>query len=139
METPVEGVGARTDRVAQSAVGIALLAGFVFRVPLVVPVVALVLGVGALGGPRLNPLNYVFDHWIGPRIPTRGDVAEEPIPASTVRMQDAFAAAVLAVASIAFAFGIGIAGWALAVAEAVVAIVAATTRVHVGERLRRGL
>jgi hypothetical protein len=139
VETPVEGVGARTDRVAQSAVGIALLAAFVFRVPLVVPVVALLLAAGALVGARRSPLIYAFDRWIGPHLPARGEGTEEPIPASTVRMQDAFGAGVLAIASVAFVFGIGIAGWALAIAEAVVAIVAATTRIHVGERLRRGL
>ena len=38
MNQPVEGVDARTDRFAQGAVGVALLAAFVFRVPLLVPV-----------------------------------------------------------------------------------------------------
>jgi hypothetical protein len=59
------------------------------------------------------------------------------VPAATVRAQDALAAAVLLVAALAFPIGIGLVGWILVLAVAVVAIIAATTRVHVADRLLR--
>jgi hypothetical protein len=134
----VGGVDARTDRVAQGAVGIALLAAFVFRIPWLVPVLALLLAVGALGGPEANGLHRVFERWIAPRLPApRDDVSEGTVPRSTVRGQDALAAAILTVASLVFALGIGPVGWLLALAEAVIAIIAATTRVHVADRVLR--
>ena len=64
-------------------------------------------------------------------------VAEEKVDSATVRAQDALAAAVLAVAAVAFLLGIGLVGWLLVIAEAVVSIVAATTRIHVADRLRQ--
>jgi len=136
---PVEAVEARTDRVAQGAVGIALLAAFVFRLPWLVPAVALVVAIGALGGPRANALHYVFERWIAPRLPSPSTVAPEPkVAGATVRAQDALATAILLAATFAFILGVGFVGWFLVVAEAVVAIMAATTRIHIAERLRRG-
>ena len=142
MSAPVEGVDARTDRVSQSAIGIALLAAFVFGFPWVVPAFVLILGIAALAGPRANALNYVFERWVAPRIPSRlsrseAAATEPPIPYGTVRAQDALGSVVLLAASFAFALGVGMVGWLLAVAEAVAAIVAATTRVHIADRLRR--
>jgi hypothetical protein len=137
---PVEGVDARTDRVAQGAVGVALLAAFVFRIPWLVPVLSLLLAVGALAGPQANGLHVVFERWVSPRLPARWSTAPEAkVPEPTVRAQDALGAVILAVASLAFLFGIALVGWALALAEAVIAIIAATTRIHLGERLRRAL
>ena len=140
MNQPVEGVDARTDRVAQGAVGVALLAAFVFRIPWLVPVLSLLLAVGALAGPRANGLHVAFERWVSPRLPAPWSTSPEAkVPEPTVRAQDALAAVILAVASLAFLFGIAIVGWALALAEAVIAIIAATTRIHIGERLRRAL
>jgi Domain of unknown function (DUF4395) len=137
---PVEGVDARTDRVTQGAVGVALLAAFVFRIPWLVPVLSLLLAAGALAGPQANVFHLAFERWVGPRLPAlRNTSPEAKVPEPTARAQDALAAVILAVASFAFLFGIAIVGWALALAEAVIAIIAATTRIHVGERLRRTL
>ena len=135
-------VDARTDRVAQGAVGVALLAAFVFRVPWLVPGLAVVVAAGALGGPRANALHRIYERALAPRLPGPAPVAEggdvePPIAASTVRAQDALAAVILAVASFAFLLGIALVGWLLALGEAVIAIVAATTRVHLGDRVRR--
>ena len=140
MNQPVEGVDARTDRFAQGAVGVALLAAFVFRVPWLVPGLSLLLAVGAVAGPQASGLLLAFERWVIPRLPApRNAEPEVPVPAPTVRAQDALAAVILAVASLAFLLGIAIVGWALALAEAVIAIIAATTRIHVGDRLRRAL
>lgn len=137
---PVEGVAARTDRVAQGAVGIALLAAFVFRIPWLVPALALILAVGALGGPHANALHFVFERWIAPRLPAGMNTnLEASIPAPTVRAQDALETAILVIAGVGFAIGISLVGWILVIAEAVLAILAATTRVHVADRVRRSL
>ncbi len=137
MNEPVEAVDARTDRVTQGAVGIALLAGFVFRVPWVVPVVGIITAVAALGGPGANVLHWIFERLIAPRLPSPGAIAAEPkVLGTTVRAQDALATVILLVATLTFALGIGLVGWILAVAEAVIAIMAATTRIHIAERLR---
>jgi hypothetical protein len=140
VEGPVGWVSARTDRVAQGVVGVALLAAFVFRVPWIVPGLALVLAAGALAGPRVNAFHGVYERWIGPRLPGRTAVAgsdDAPIAAATVRAQDALGAVILGAASLAFLVGIGLVGWLLALGEAVIAIVAATTRIHLGDRVRR--
>lgn len=115
----------------------ALMAAFVFRVPWLVPALSLLLAVGALAGPRANALHRASERWITPRLPPPTVVGPEgTVAVATVRAQDALAAAILAVASLAFLFGVAIVGWALALAEAVVAIIAATTRIHAGDRLR---
>jgi hypothetical protein len=135
---PVDEVAARTDRVAQGVVGVALLAAFVFRVPWLVPALALVLAIGALAGTQANGLHVVFNRWIAPRLATRiATSTEGAVPAATVRGQDGLAAIVLTVASFAFVLGISLVGWLLALAVAVMAIVAATTRIHLADRLRR--
>jgi hypothetical protein len=137
---PVEGVDARTDRVAQGTVGVALLAAFVFRIPWLVPGLSLLLAFGALAGPRANGLHRALERWVTPRLPAPSATAEEEtVAVPTVRAQDALAAAILAAASFAFLLGIGLVGWVLALAEAVIAIIAATTRIHLGDRLRRAL
>lgn len=125
---------------AQGVVGVALLAAFVFRVPWLVPGLALLLAVAALGGPEANGLHLVFERWIAPRLPARRDsVTEGSIPGSTVRAQDALAAAILTLASLVFALGIGPIAWLFVIAEAVIAIVAATTAVHLADRVLRRL
>jgi Domain of unknown function (DUF4395) len=135
---PVEGVDARTDRVAQGVVGVALLGAFVFRIAWLVPALAALLAIAALAGPRANGLHRVWERWIAPRLPRVGDTNAEPgIATMTVRAQDALAAAILAVASLAFVLGIGPFGWLLTIAEAVIAILAATTGIHLAERIRR--
>ena len=72
MNQPVEGVDARTDRFAQGAVGVALLAAFVFRVPWLVPGLSLLLAVGAVAGPQASGLLLAFERWVIPRLPTPG-------------------------------------------------------------------
>ncbi|MCU1465373.1 MAG: hypothetical protein JWM72_1301 [Actinomycetia bacterium] len=139
---PLDGVAARTDRVAQGVVGVALLAAFVFRIPWIVPVLALLLAVAALAGPKADAIHIVFERWIAPRLPApRGasldTTAEEKVPFPTVRAQDGLAAGLLLVASFAFPIGIALVGWILVLIVAVAAIVAATTRIHVADRFRR--
>jgi hypothetical protein len=135
---PPPGVAARTDRVAQGVIGVALLAAFVFRIPWIVPALALLLAVAALAGPKADAIHLVFERWIAPRLPESRDTAvEDTVPFPTVRAQDGLGAALLLVAGFAFPIGIGLVGWILVLVVAVAAIIAATTRVHVADRFRR--
>ncbi len=140
MNQPVDAVDARTDRAAQATIGVVLLAGFVFRVTWVVPLLGVVVGVAALAGPEANVLHRVFERLVAPRLPApRDHVSERTVAVDTVRAQDGLAAVILLVAALALVLGVGPVGWMLVVAEAMVAILAATTRVHAGEWLRRHL
>jgi hypothetical protein len=116
-------------------VGVLLLAGFVFREPVIIPILAILLGLGALLGPSANPFHRAYAAWLLPRL-HRDGVQVDP---QTIRAQDAFAAIVLAVASLAFAVGLAGFGWLLVLVEAVVAVLAATTMVHVGARVTERL
>jgi hypothetical protein len=128
-----EPVDARRDRLAQSLVGIVLLGGFVFRVPLVMPIVAIVLAIGAAGGPAANPLHWAFDRFVAPRL--------EPVTATvdgaSIRASDIAGSATLGVASLLWLVGLGSAGWLLAIVVAIAAIIAATTRIHLADLLLR--
>jgi hypothetical protein len=130
----VDKVDARTDRVVQGAVGVILLGAFVFRFGWLVPALGLVLAPGAIAGPGMQPLIQGFDRFVAPRLPA-GEAAV--IPASTVRAQDILTVAGIALASVIIAVGVGLLGWLVVIALAVVALIAATTRLHLGERLLR--
>ena len=132
---PSASTDARGDRIVQALVGVLLLAGFVFREPIIVPILGLVLFLGALRGPVTNLLHRAYGAWLQPRLGPGGGT----IDPQTIRAQDAFAAIVLGVASLAFAVGLAGFGWLLVVAEAVVAVLAATTMVHLGARLTERL
>jgi hypothetical protein len=60
-----EPTDARALRFEQAVVTVALLAGFVFGVPLVIPVVALLLGAAVVAGARANAFFQVYDALFG--------------------------------------------------------------------------
>ena len=124
-------VDARADRIVEGVVGIVLLAGFVFRLPWLVPVLTVILAVGAAAGPRANLFHLGFSRLLAPRLPH----VEASVPAATIRAQDALLAGLGAVASLAFLVDIYVLGWPFVIAAALVAILASTTTIHVGERL----
>jgi hypothetical protein len=131
--SPARGVDARGDRLVQGSVGVLLLAAFVFRIPLLVPIVGALLAVGAAIGPRANPLHLAFDRFLAPRLGPGVPL----IDPQTVRRQDALIAGLCAIATIGFGLGIGLVGWFVVVVAAIVAIFAATTRIHLGDQLGR--
>jgi len=130
-------VDARADRAVQATIAVLILGGFVFRQPLIVPLVLLPEALGALGGPARHPLYVLARRFVVPRLP----LGDETQDAATIRAQCAVAVALLGVASLAFVVSVDALGWAAALLEAGVAMIAATTRVHAGAalvaRLRR--
>jgi uncharacterized protein DUF4395 len=130
-------VDARADRGVQAAIAVLILGGFVFRQPWVVPLVLLPEALGALGGPARDPLYLLAGRIVASRLPP----GEEAQDAATIRGQSVVAVVLLGVASVAFLFSVDALGWAFALVEAGIAVIAATTRVHAGAaliaRLRR--
>jgi cobalamin synthase len=134
-EAARDAVDVRTDRVVQATVGVLLLAAFVFRLPWLPPILAIALACGALAGPPANPFHWAFTTWISPRLPA----AEGTVPASVVKAQDALEAVILLVGALFYAMGLAPPAWLLTIVAAIIAIVAATTRVHLGDELRHVL
>jgi hypothetical protein len=126
---------ARADRWVEAAVAVVLLAAFVFRQPLFVPVVGLLLAIGAAVGPSGDPLHIAYTSVISPRLPPLDD----RIAVAVVRAQDAVGAVLLGVASLAFLVDIAVLGWLFTLAVAALTAVAASTGFHVGELLLRRL
>jgi hypothetical protein len=132
-----EPVDVRADRVVQGVITVIALGAFVFHAPIVIPVLAVVLGAGALIGPKGNAFHRLFIALVGPRL----SPATAVVPAETVQAQDALGAVLLAVAALCNLIGLGGLGSILTLIEAGAAVVAATTAVHVGalvvDRIRR--
>jgi hypothetical protein len=128
-----EPVDARSDRLAQSLVGVVLLAAFVFRIPWALPVMAALLGIGAVLGPGRNPIHWAFARYAAPRL----EPPTATIEAQTIQASDIAGASLLALGLLLWIAGIGTLGWLLALLVAVAAIIAATTRIHLAERILR--
>lgn len=120
-------VDARADRAAQAFIGVLLLAAFVFRLPWLVPVVIIGLAGAALAGPRADPLVWVFHRFVAPRL----KASDQTIDARTVQLQDLSTVGLTVVATLSLLV-LPIFGWLVVVVTAIVAVVAASTGVHVG-------
>jgi hypothetical protein len=127
-----DAIDSRADRTAQGLVAVVLLAAFVFRQIWIVPVLAVLVGSGAAFGPGGNPFLRLFTGFISPRI-SKPTTFEEP---TTVRDQDILAVALLGVAIVAVVISLNVVAWIMALAEAGIAVIAATTGVHVGVVVR---
>ncbi len=118
----------RGPRFNQAVLTAALLGGFVLDVPLVAPVFAVALFLGAAFGPRYGPFLRLYVEAIKPRLGPPAEL-EDPRPPR-------FAATVgvifLTAATVAFAAGAVGFGWALTLIVAVLAGLAATTGLCVG-------
>jgi hypothetical protein len=113
----------RELRAAQGAIAVLLLGAFVFRVPALVVGIAVVVAIGAGFGPQVNAFNATYRAVVGPRLAAPRDV----VTRNSARALDALDAALLAIASAAFAVGIDAMAWAFALLAAAVATVEATT------------
>lgn len=118
----------RGPRFNQSMLTIGLVVGFVFQWWYMVPILAVVLFLGAAFGPRYGPFLWVYAHVIRPRLAAPAEL-EDPRPPR-------FAATVgvifLTAATLAFLVGATTLGWALALVVAVLAALAAVSGICVG-------
>jgi Domain of unknown function (DUF4395) len=125
-------VDARADRAAQAFVGVFLLGAFVFRLPWLVPLLALALAGAAIAGPRLNPFLFVYDRLVAPRL----GAVDQRVDATTVQMQDVFTVGLVVLATLGLVL-IKPFGWLVVIVAAIAAVLAASTGMHVGATVLR--
>lgn len=121
-------IDARGPRFNQACIAAVLLVAFVGNWPLVVPGVAVALLAGAALGPRFGPFLAFFATVVKPRLGPPSEL-EDPRPP---RFAAAFGALVLAAATVAILADQVDLGWALALAVAVLAGLAAGSGICVG-------
>ena len=125
-----EPVDVRADRAVQGAVAVVTLGAFVFRQPWVIPVLGVLVGAGALLGPGRQPVPPALRRRSSrpgcrPRPPRRAG-RDDPGPGRARGRRCSASATLLLL------IGLGGVAWIVALAEAGVAAVAATTGVHLG-------
>ncbi len=125
-------IDGREVRGAQAVIAVLILGGFVFRIPVLVPLAGILSAIGAFIGPHANPMHAIYRAAMAPHLDD-ARVWESP---SAVRALDLLGAALCGVASVAFLLDIGIIGWLVALAEAAVAAVAAGTGINAAVMLR---
>lgn len=128
MATAPKPIDPRGPRFNQAVLTVGLLGAFLLDARVVVPVFAVVLGLGAAFGPRYGPFLRLFADVIRPRLGPPADL-EDPRPP---RFAAAVGVAFLAAAGAAFAAGAPGVGWALALVVAALAGLAASTGICVG-------
>lgn len=115
----------------QGAIAVILLGAFVFGQIWILPILGVLVAAGAAFGPPGSPFHRLFAAYVEPRLPPATDLEA----AATIRAQDALATALLAAATVAVLISLNGLAWIIALAEAGVAAVAATTGVHLGVAL----
>ena len=118
----------RGPRFNQTLLSIALMGGFIPDWRPVVPVLAVVLFLGAAFGPRWGPFLRLYAAVVRPRLAPPAEL-EDPRPP---RFAAAVGVVFLVAASLAFAAGAPGLGWALAMVVAALAGLAASTGICVG-------
>jgi hypothetical protein len=127
----------RELRAAQAIEAVLLFGAFVFRLPLLVAAVAVVVGLGAAFGPRANAFHLVYRLAVDARVKPSG-LWVAPVAA---RSLDLVAFVLLLIALGGFALDLDGAAWVPTLIVAIVAAVAATTSYNAAlalyERVRR--
>lgn len=125
MPTPID---PRAPRFNQAVLTVGLLAGFLLDLPLVAPLFAAVLFMGAAFGPRYGPFLRIYGQFIKPHLgpPT---FLEDPRPP---RFAATIGVAFLSSATLAFLAGVPALAWGLALLVAALAGLAASTGICVG-------
>lgn len=118
----------RGPRFNQAVLATALVAGFLADAPVVIPVFAVVLLLGAALGPAYGPFLRLFAEVIRPRLAPPAHL-EDPRPP---RFASAVGVAFLGSATFALALGAGGLAWALALVVATLAALSAVTGLCVG-------
>jgi hypothetical protein len=127
---PDASIDPRALRFEQAVVTIALLAGFVFGLPLVIPLVAVLLAVAVGAGERANVFTRAHAALFGRSASFR--IAE---PAAVTRLTRLVVVGLLALGSLFVLFGVGALPWVFALPVAAITGLAATTGINVVARL----
>jgi uncharacterized membrane protein len=128
-------VDARSVRFELAAMAVLLLGGYVFGILWVIPALAVLLAVGIGFGARANLFNQLFQALIAARL--KPSTATES--AILVRFSEVFAVAMLTVATLLFAIGLSGLAWVIALIEAGICALHATTGLSVEAAVRARL
>lgn len=128
MPTRPKPIDPRGPRFNQAVLTVALLAGFLLDVRIVVPAFAVVLFLGAAFGSQYGPFLRMYAELIKPRLAPPAEL-EDPRPP---RFAASIGVTFLGAASLAFVGGSAVVGWGLALVVAALAGLAATTGICVG-------
>ena len=137
---PESRIDARSVRFELAAWAVVLLGGFVFGKIWVIPALAVVIAVGLGFGPKADAFNRIFQIVLAER--TKPPAATEPATESAtgVRLSQLFAVATLSVATVFYALHLNPLAWLVALAEAGICALHASTGVSmeaaVFDRLR---
>lgn len=118
----------RGPRFNQTVLALSLLVGFLVQMPILAPMFAVVLFLGAAFGPKYGLFLRIYAQFVKPRLspPTELEDPRPPRFAATVGV------AFLTAAAIAFLAGAPAIGWALTLIVAALAGLAAATGICVG-------
>ena len=122
---PSEPTAARALRFEQAIVTVALLAGFVFRVALVIPIVGVLLAAPLVAGSKANGFARAYDALFGRARPPRSG-EETPIARFTRLVE----VGLLAAGTVLVVFRASGFAWVFALPVAVITGVAATTGIN---------
>jgi Domain of unknown function (DUF4395) len=125
-------VDARAVRFERVAIAVLLLGGFVFKIIWVIPGLAVVLAVAVGFGARGNVFFQVFQAVAEGRL--RGTATMEP--ARAARFSELFAVAVLTIATLFFAISLNLLAWLVALIEAGICALHASTGLSVEAAIR---
>jgi hypothetical protein len=123
---------ARSARFELAAIAVVLLGGYVFGIVWVIPALAVVLAAGLGFGPRANVFARLFQVVVADRL--RPAASTEP--AAAFRFSELFAVVMLSVATLMFIIGLKLLIWPVALAEAGISALHATTGVSVEAAVR---
>ena len=118
----------RGPRFNQAVLTVGLLAGFVADLPVVAPIFAVVLFLGAAFGPSYGPVLRIYGTYVKPHLDPPSHL-EDPRPP---RFAATVGVVFLTAATVAFVAGATGLGWGLALVVAALAGLAATTGICVG-------
>jgi Domain of unknown function (DUF4395) len=127
-QTAPKPIDPRGPRFNQTVLATALVVGFVFQWPIVAPVFAVVLFLGAAFGAPYGPFLRLYAQVIKPRLSPPHEL-EDPRPP---RFAASVGVGFLVGATIAFVAGLSGVGWTLALIVAALAGLAAATKICVG-------
>jgi hypothetical protein len=131
--TPEPRIDARSARFELGAIAVVLLGGYVFGIIWVIPVLAALLAAGIGFGPKANLFNQLFQALVAGRLRPAPDTES----ASTVRFSELFAVVVLTVATLFAVVGVSPLAWLVALIEAGICALQATTGISVEGAVRR--
>jgi hypothetical protein len=123
-------VDPRQPRLGQAITGIVALTGYLLDVPLVLPVLATILGAASLLGPAANPYAWLFRGLRRAGVVGPPRELEEAVPP---RFANAIGFVVLSAAAVArYAFELSWLAWGLALLVSALALLAALTGLCLG-------